>query len=201
MKFHTRKPTALAALLLTATFAFAGCGGDDGGDSGSDGGSGGGEGRFNDLRDLRVNAHGELSVLDYGNRQVQHFDPGGGYKNRWAFRTPGKDAGTGTEALRLLSGFTLNPTGDLYLREALSGKVHRIAPRGGALDTLSLGLLGQPDTVRPDTLVDLGVDEVGNLFAAESGGSAIRKYAPSGELLATLETYAPILQLRVDVRA
>ena len=36
MKFHTRKPTALAALLLTATFAFAGCGGDDGGDSGSD---------------------------------------------------------------------------------------------------------------------------------------------------------------------
>ena len=45
MKFHTRKPTALAALLLTATFAFAGCGGDDGGDGGSaDGGSGGGGG-------------------------------------------------------------------------------------------------------------------------------------------------------------
>src|SRR6476660_1226195 len=44
MKFHTRKPTALAALLLTATFAFAGCGGDDGGDSGSDSGSGGGGG-------------------------------------------------------------------------------------------------------------------------------------------------------------
>ncbi|RYB89191.1 rhamnose ABC transporter substrate-binding protein [Nocardioides glacieisoli] len=41
MKIHTRKPTALAALLLTATFAFAGCGGDDGGDSGSDSGSGG----------------------------------------------------------------------------------------------------------------------------------------------------------------
>ena len=44
MKFHTRKPTALAALLLTATFAFAGCGGDDGGDSGSDSGSGSGGG-------------------------------------------------------------------------------------------------------------------------------------------------------------
>lgn len=34
MKFHTRRPTALAALLLTATFALAGCG-DDGGDGGS----------------------------------------------------------------------------------------------------------------------------------------------------------------------
>jgi rhamnose transport system substrate-binding protein len=43
MKFQTRRPTALAALLLTATFAFAGCGSDDGGDGGSaDGGSGGG---------------------------------------------------------------------------------------------------------------------------------------------------------------
>lgn len=161
------------------------------------GGAGEGEGRFNDPRDLLVNAHGELFVLDYGNRQVQHFDPGGHYKNRWAFRASGKDAAQGTEALRRLSGFTLSSTGDLYLREALTGKVHKIAPRGGALDTLSLG---QPDTPRPDTLVDMGVDEVGNLFSAERGGSAIRKYAPSGELLAILETYAPILQLRVDVR-
>ncbi len=45
MKFHTRKPTALAALLLTATFALTACGSDDGGDSGSEseGGSGGGD--------------------------------------------------------------------------------------------------------------------------------------------------------------
>ncbi len=44
MKFTTRKPVALAALLLTATFAFAGCGSDDAGDSGSDSGSGDGGG-------------------------------------------------------------------------------------------------------------------------------------------------------------
>ncbi|NYE36188.1 rhamnose transport system substrate-binding protein [Nocardioides cavernae] len=44
MKIQKRRPTALAALLLTATFAFAGCGSDDGGDGGSaDGGSGGGD--------------------------------------------------------------------------------------------------------------------------------------------------------------
>lgn len=162
------------------------------------GGAGAGEGRFNDPRDLLVSGDGDLFVLDYGNRQVQHFDPGGGYKNRWAFRAPGKDAAAGAESLRLLSGFTLDPSGDLYLREAATGKVHRIAPRGGALDTLSLGLADAP---RPNALVDLGVDEAGNLFAAERGGSAIRKYAPSGELVATLETYAPILQLRVDIRA
>ena len=104
----------------------------------------------------------------------------------------------GPAGLRQLSGFTLSSTGDLYLREAQSGKVHRIAPYGGAFDTLALPETKTPQT---DTLVDLGVDDVGNLFAAERGGSAIRKYAPSGELLATLETYAPILQLRVEVRA
>src|SRR5918993_2026357 len=44
MKFQKRRTTALAALALTATFAFTGCGGDDDGDSGSDSGSeGGGE--------------------------------------------------------------------------------------------------------------------------------------------------------------
>ena len=43
MKFQKRRTTALAALALTATFAFAGCGSDDSGDSGSDsGGDGGG---------------------------------------------------------------------------------------------------------------------------------------------------------------
>ena len=43
MKFQNRRTTALAALALTATFAFAGCGSDDSGDSGSDsGGDGGG---------------------------------------------------------------------------------------------------------------------------------------------------------------
>lgn len=43
MKFHTRRPVALAALMLTASFAFTACGGDDGGDGGSAGGSGGGD--------------------------------------------------------------------------------------------------------------------------------------------------------------
>src|SRR5215203_1812314 len=44
MKFHSMRPTALAAILLTATAALAACGGDDGdgGDSGS-GSEGGGE--------------------------------------------------------------------------------------------------------------------------------------------------------------
>ncbi len=42
MKFHTRRPIALAAIILTASAALTACGSDDGGDSGSDSGSEGG---------------------------------------------------------------------------------------------------------------------------------------------------------------
>lgn len=168
------------------------------------GGPGAGAGRFNDPRDLLLSTQGELFVLDYGNRQVQHFAADGTYINRWAFRAsdaPNTEReSSGVDALRLLSGIALSSTGELYLNEALSGKVHRIGTKAGTLDTFSLRR-AESDTYRSETLVDLGVDEVGNLFTAERGGSAIHKYGPSGELLATLETCAPILQLRVDVRA
>jgi rhamnose transport system substrate-binding protein len=43
MKFHTRRPIALAAIILTASAALTACGSDDGGDSGSDSSSDGGE--------------------------------------------------------------------------------------------------------------------------------------------------------------
>ena len=169
------------------------------------GGPGVGEGRFNDPRDLFINARGELFVLDYGNRQVQHFGSDGRYQNRWAFRAPSSGADdpgtptlTGPPALRPLSGFTLSGSGELYLKEAQSGDVHRILPLSGATETLSLA---QTETAHPGALVDLGVDDAGQLFVAERGSSRIYKYAPEGELLATLETYAPVLQLRVDVRA
>ena len=109
------------------------------------GGPGAGEGRFNDPRDLLINARGELFVLDYGNRQVQHFRSDGRYKKCWAFRAlgradedPGKMALMDPSELRLLNGFALAQSGDLYLREAQSGKVHRISPLSEAIETLSL---------------------------------------------------------------
>lgn len=224
------------------------------------GGEGAGEGRFSDPRDLLVGADGDLFVLDYGNRQVQHLDAGGRFLNSWAFRAAAKGHGEtwseapppephavnagSVQALRPLVGIALAPTGDLYLAEAGGRKVHRLAPRGGHLDTFVLeppareplpsSELGGADALlaaraarsaagkgaRPATLVapadpgtaadlgltgpgltDLGVDETGCLFLAERGGTVIYKYAPSGALLMTLETYAPILQLRVDARS
>ncbi len=64
MKFHTRRPTALAAILLTATLALAGCGSDDGGDTGGDSGgdSGGGDLSFTMLPKNLGNAYFDTST-------------------------------------------------------------------------------------------------------------------------------------------
>ena len=63
MKFHTRRPTALAAILLTATLALAGCGSDDAGDSGSGSeSSGGGELSFTMLPKNLGNAYFDTST-------------------------------------------------------------------------------------------------------------------------------------------
>lgn len=205
------------------------------------GGQGGGEGRFNDPRDLLVGAEGDIFVLDYGNRRVQHFSPDGHYRNCWAFRAPTEGARRpdGAAAFRPLSGFALGRSGELYLAEAQSGKVHSFAPTGGEVSTVtlepsateqraeflsvgsraaepraaeSLGVgpraaaaltlstdLPTPSEPYADRLTDLGIDDRGNLLTALRGGREIRKYAPDGTLIASLETYAPIVQLRVDV--
>ena len=51
-----------------------------------------------------------------------------------------------------------------------------------------------------DALVDLGVDDAGHLYAARRSGHLIRKFDPAGRLLETFETYAPVVQMFVDVR-
>ena len=51
-----------------------------------------------------------------------------------------------------------------------------------------------------DALLDLGTDDEGYLYAARRGGHMIRKFDPRGQLVETLETYAPIVHMVVDVR-
>jgi serine/threonine-protein kinase len=182
------------------------------------GGQGGGEGRFNDPRDLLLGARGDLFVLDYGNRQVQRLSPEGNYENCWAVCalpegdvvvsdrgvTEGRAAGVG---FGLLTGFALNHLGELYLAEGADGRVYRVFPSRAEGNPLGLGRCAAPvkpvgpATLDAERLLDLGVDELGNLFCAWRGGQTICKYAPDGTFLAATETYAPIVQLRLDVRS
>ncbi len=156
------------------------------------GGRGKGHGTFNDPRVLAVGADGAVYVLDYGNRQVQRMSADGEYQTRWAFKV-----GADQPGMRLLDGFALDPGGSLFISDAAAGKVRKVTP-GGKVG-VSFALDPRQGEVT-DTILDLGVDDAGYLYASRRGGHLIRKFDTAGRLVETFETYAPVVQMVVDVR-
>jgi serine/threonine-protein kinase len=156
------------------------------------GGRGAGKGLFNEPKGVLAAADGSVYVLDYGNRQLQRFDASGAYQARWAFRL-----GSGEEGMRLLDGFTVDDFGNIYLSDATGSKIRKITPKG----KIELSYPVEPlQGEATDTLLDLGIDDSGFLYAARRGGHLIRRYDLAGRLLATMETYAPVVQMLVDIQ-
>ncbi|HEX7021450.1 MAG TPA: hypothetical protein VF171_01240, partial [Trueperaceae bacterium] len=146
---------------------------------------------FNDPRSIQVGADGKIYVLDYGNRQLQRFDDQGVYQMRWAFKL-----GADRPGMRVLDGFTVDRFGNVFISDATGRKIRKISPSGKVELSYPVDALQGEAT---DTLLDLGVDEQGQLYAARRGGHLVRKYDLSGHLVATLETYAPVVQMLVDI--
>ena len=155
------------------------------------GGRGQGKGRFSDPKSLVIDRRNLLYVLDYGNRQIQSFRPDGTFERRWAFKIAANK-----EGIRLLDGFAVDQHGNIYISDSTGGKIRKISPQGKVTTSYAVDPM-QGEEV--EELLDLGVDDEGYLYAARRGGHAIRKYDTSGRLLATLETYAPVVQMVVDI--
>ncbi len=156
------------------------------------GGRGEGQGVFNDPRLVATGPDGKVYVLDYGNRQVQRLAVDGAYETRWAFRIGGEQRG-----MRLIDGFHIDRNGTLYISDATASKVRTVTADGKLGPVYALERLQGEGS---DTLLDLGTDEHGFLYAARRGGHLIRRYDPQGQLVDTLETYASIVHMLVDVR-
>ncbi len=157
------------------------------------GGRGHGQGSFSDPRIVVVGPEGHVFVLDYGNRQVQRLSAEGVYETRWAFRLGGGQTG-----MRLLDGFTVDREGALYISDATSGKIRRVTPSGklGAVYVFEK-LQGEAS----DQLLDMGVDSTGVLYVSRRGGHLIRKFDPGGDLIESVETYAPVVHMLLDARS
>ncbi len=156
------------------------------------GGRGKGHGQFNDPRVICIDGRGNIYVLDYGNRQVQRLDPDGNYQTRWAFKLAAD-----RPELRLLDGVTVDQGGNVYISDVTAGKIRKVTADGKVGMSFALEARQGEAT---DALVDLGVDDTGHLYAARRSGHLIRKFDPAGRLLQTFETYAPVVQMVVDIR-
>ena len=156
------------------------------------GGRGTGQGTFNDPRIVGVGSDGRVYVLDYGNRQVQRLAADGTYETRWAFRVASDQA-----AMRVIDGFHVDAKGTLFVSDATASKIRTVTADGKLGPVFAIEKLQGEAS---DALLDLGTDDLRNLYAARRGGHLIRKFAPHGQLLDTLETYAPIVHMLVDVR-
>ena len=157
------------------------------------GGKGQGKGLFDDPKVILVGPDSNVYILDYGNKQVQRLSPEGIYQTRWAFKLGGSEDG-----VRAIDGFYVDAENNIYISDATGGKVRKISAEGKVVESYALEAL-QGEAV--DSLVDLGVDHQGNLYVARRGGHLIRKYDLDGRLLKTIEAYAPIVQMIVDINS
>ncbi len=165
----------------------------DGNYLGRFGGRGNTAGLFDDPRSIVAAEDGMVYVLDYGNHRVQRFSPEGEYVNRYSFKV-NKDA----PELRLLDGVTASANGTVYIGDATSSRVRTLLPPKGAqgpyaiIDTLT----GEDAS----NALDLVLDHSGHLYASRRGGHLIRKFAPDGSLVQTIETYSPVQSLAIFIR-
>lgn len=151
------------------------------------GGRGTGRGSFDKPLAIAVGSGGDVFVLDGGNREVQRFSKDGRYLSRLAFKLD-----RGGDGLRPLDGLAVDSGGAVYISDAQACKIRRIDTDGKTGAVFQIEPLQGENTEAPWLI---GVDGGGTLYCVRQGAQTLRKFSPEGKLLATVDTYTPVLAL------
>jgi len=133
-----------------------------------------GDGSFNTPRGIAVDGPGNVYVAEWGNSRVQKFTGDGTYLTKWSHGFIG------------CFGVGADNSGNVYVADYANtavAKIQKFTSTGTWLTTWG-GALGCLDVV---------TDSVGNIYAPNLGEDYgwIRKFAPTGEVLATWGQYDP----------
>jgi ribosomal protein L7/L12/outer membrane protein assembly factor BamB len=175
------------------------------------GGEGSGPGLFDDARLIAADPSGDVFVADYSDGRVQKFDASGKFKFLWNLGDNSYLSGLATDRsgnVYLLNrsqiwkydGSNGKPLGQLASDGARSFDAIAATLDGGLVaaanseDILrfnsdgqivfSLADAGVALSGKPESITDMAVDGVGNIYLIGDDTSTIYKYAPDGHLLA-----------------
>jgi ribosomal protein L7/L12 len=175
------------------------------------GGEGSGPGLFDDSRLIAADPSGDVFVADYSDGRVQKFDSSGKFLFLWNLGEDSYLNGLSTD--RSGNVYVLN-RGQIWkydgsngkpLGQLASGEDHDFNAMAAALDGGLLAAANSEDILRfnsdgqivfsladsgislsgnPESIIDMAVDGVGNIYLIGDDTSTIYKYAPDGHLLA-----------------
>jgi ribosomal protein L7/L12/sugar lactone lactonase YvrE len=175
------------------------------------GGEGNGPGLFDDPRLVAVDPAGDVFVADYSDGRVQKFDVSGKFRFLWNIGDDSYLNGLGAD--RSGNVYVLNH-GQIWKYDGSNGKLlgqlandgeRRFDALATTLDgglvaaansqdilrfnadgqvVFSLADAGVALSGKPESINDIAVDGVGNLYLIGDDTSTIYKYAPDGQLLA-----------------
>jgi FG-GAP-like repeat/NHL repeat len=175
-----------------ATSTLAGLAGSAGSTDGT-----GSAARFNTPTGIAIDAAGNLYVADSHNHTIRKISPAGAVSTMAGLAgSVGSADGTGSAArFRNPLGVAVDSAGTLYVGDTFNGTIRKITP-SGTVSTLAglAGSTGSADGFAGEARfylpAGLTVDAAGNIYIADSGNYAIRKFDPHASPTGTVSTLA-----------
>jgi hypothetical protein len=146
----------------------------------------GGAARFSGPRGVAVDSSGTLYIADTNNHAIRQIAPGGVVTTIAGSGSSGSADGTGNVArFNNPHGIAVDNSGTLYVGDAVNHTIRKITA-GGVVTTLAgtAGMIGSVDgaggAARFNFPRGIAVDNIGNVYVADSNNNTIRKITPAG---------------------
>ncbi|HSQ59161.1 MAG TPA: hypothetical protein VLT84_01795 [Acidobacteriota bacterium] len=157
--------------------------------------------RFHGPTGLAIAANGDLYVADRGNNRVRRVDAATGIVTTFAGTGSGGFGGDGGPAtaarLDRPGGVDVALNGDVYIADTFNHAIRRVAAATGVIATVSgtgapghSGDDGPARDARLNAPVSVAASASGEVWVADSGNHAIRRFTPGGAIAAVAGTGA-----------